>query len=78
MIVYRLATIDLILTKMARADEDDLQDVQFLLHQERLTMDQLNLAFDKARIPEIPEIKEFFNRAKSKVLGLVTRTNSGN
>src|SRR5271154_3247283 len=43
--VFRPATIDLILTKMARADEDDLQDIQFLLRQESLTREQLTTAF---------------------------------
>jgi hypothetical protein len=43
--VFRPATIDLILTKMARADEDDLQDIQFLLQQESITREQLTTAF---------------------------------
>jgi hypothetical protein len=68
--VFRPATIDLILTKMARADEDDLQDIRFLLRQESLTREQLKAAFARARVPDVPEIQELFNRAQSKVLDL--------
>jgi hypothetical protein len=68
--VYRPATIDLILTKMARADDDDLQDIQFLLRKETLTHDQLVTAFGCARVPDVDEIRELFNRARPKVLAL--------
>ena len=68
--VFRPGTIDLILTKMARGDDDDLQDIRFLLKQEPLTVDQLEIAFSRARVPEVPEIQELFNRARSKVLAL--------
>jgi len=68
--VFRPATIDLILTKMVRADDDDLQDIQFMLRQESLTRDQLETAFSRARVPDMPEIRELFNRARPKVLAL--------
>ena len=68
--VFRPATIDLILTKMARADDDDLQDIRFLLRQETLTHDQLETAFGRARVPDVEEIRELFNRARPKVLAL--------
>ncbi len=68
--VFRPATIDLILTKMARADDDDLQDIRFLLLQEPLTKDQLVTAFTRARVPDVPELQELFNRARPKVLAL--------
>jgi hypothetical protein len=68
--VFRPATIDLILTKMARADDDDLQDIRFLLRQESMTRDQLETAFARARVPDVPEIRELFNRARPKVLAL--------
>jgi hypothetical protein len=68
--VFRPATIDLILTKMARADDDDLQDIRFLLRQEFLTKDQLETAFSRARVPDVPEIQELFKRARPKVLAL--------
>ena len=66
--VFRPATIDLILTKMARGDDDDLEDIRFLLRQESLTRDQLDAAFARARVPEVPEIRELFYRARPKVL----------
>jgi hypothetical protein len=68
--VFRPATIDLILTKMARADEDDLQDIRFLLQQESITREQLTTAFARARVPDVPEIQELFNRSRPKVLAL--------
>jgi len=70
--VFRPATIDLILTKMARADDDDLQDIRFLLQQETLTRDELESAFARARVPDVPEIHELFNRARPKVLALAS------
>jgi hypothetical protein len=68
--VFRPATIDLILTKMARADDDDLKDIRFLLQQESLTRAQLEAAFARARVPDVPEIQELFNRARPKVVAL--------
>ncbi|HZM02604.1 MAG TPA: DUF6036 family nucleotidyltransferase [Candidatus Saccharimonadales bacterium] len=70
--VFRPATIDLILTKMARADDDDLQDIRFLLQQESLIGHQLETAFARARVPDVPEIRELFNRARPKVLALAS------
>jgi hypothetical protein len=69
--VFRPSTIDLILTKMARADEDDLQDIQFLLQQERTTRQQLETAVARARVPDVPEIQEIFARSRPKVLAFV-------
>lgn len=66
--VFRPAAIDLILTKMARADEDDLQDILFLIRAESLSRNQLESAFSRARVPPVPAIVELFNRAKPKVL----------
>jgi hypothetical protein len=70
LVVFRPATIDLILTKMARADDDDLQDIRFLLQQDALNRQQLTTAFARARVPDVPEIQELFNRAQPKVLAL--------
>jgi hypothetical protein len=68
--VFRPASIDLILTKMARGDDDDLQDIHFLLQQDPLTSNQLEIAFGRARVPDVPEIQELFNRTRPKVLDL--------
>jgi len=70
LVVFRPATIDLILTKMARADADDLQDIRFLLQMEPLTQHQLEMAFARARVPNVPEIQDLFDRARPKVLAL--------
>ena len=68
--VFRPSTPDLILTKMARGDENDLADIGFLLRQERLTGEQLRAAFQSARVPDVPEIQDLFRTAQPKVLAL--------
>ena len=67
---FRPATLDLILTKMARGDENDLADIRFLLQQETLTDEQLRAAFQRARVPDVPEIQELFRAIQPKVLTL--------
>jgi len=71
LIVFRPATLDLILTKMARGDENDLADISFLLAREPLTAGQLHAAFARARTPDVPEIQVLFHAAQPRVLGLV-------
>jgi hypothetical protein len=66
--VFRPSTLDLILTKMARGDENDLMDIRFLLQSERISTGELRSAFDRARAPEVPEIQESFKNAQPKVL----------
>lgn len=66
----RPATLDLILTKMARGDENDLADIGFLLRQEPLTAEQIRAAFQRARLPDVPEIHARFRAAQPKVLAL--------
>lgn len=68
--VFRPATLDLILTKMARGDENDLADIAFLLDGEPLTADQLCAAFARARVPDIRETHALFRAAQPKVLEL--------
>jgi hypothetical protein len=70
LVIFRPSTLDLILTKMARGDENDLADIQFLLQQETISADQLRHAIAHARVPDVPEIRELFNTAQSKVLSL--------
>ncbi|MGA2871886.1 MAG: hypothetical protein ABSF34_22335 [Verrucomicrobiota bacterium] len=41
-----------------------------MLRQETLTHDQLVTAFGCARVPDVDEIRELFNRARPKVLAL--------
>ena len=68
--VYRPATIDLILTKMARGDEQDLEDIRFLLTQEPISPPELQAAFARARVPDVEEIRQLFLGAQPKVLKL--------
>lgn len=72
--LFRPSTLDLILTKMARGDENDLNDIHFLLRQEPMTADVLRAAFNRARVPDVPEIRELFLAAQPKVLALATKT----
>jgi hypothetical protein len=69
--VYRPAIVDLILTKMARADDQDMEDIQFLLARERISRASLKEAFDRARVPDVEEIRQLFYAAQPKVLELV-------
>lgn len=66
--VFRPATLDLILTKMARGDENDLTDIRFLLQQETISANQLRVAFTRARVPDVSEIRELFQTVQPKVL----------
>ena len=68
--VFRPSTLDLVLTKMMRGDENDLADIRFLLQQETIFADQLRAAFTRARVPDVPEIRELFQAAQPKVLAL--------
>jgi hypothetical protein len=73
--VFRPSSIDLILTKMARRDDNDLQDVSFLLKEERLGAAELEGAIKNARVPDVPEIQELFNCACRNVLALAAEQN---
>lgn len=69
---YRPATVDLVLTKMARGDEQDLEDIGFLLSQEPIAPRELQAAFARARVPEVTEIRQLFVAAQPKVLKLAS------
>ncbi len=69
--VFRPATLDLILTKMARGDENDLTDIRFLLQQETTSAEQIRAAFASARVPGVTEIQELFRAAQPKVVALI-------
>ena len=69
--VFRPSMLDLVLTKMMRGDENDLADIRFLLRQETISADQLRAAFARARVPEVPEIRELFQIAQPKVLAML-------
>jgi hypothetical protein len=68
--VFRPATLDLILTKMARGDENDLADIRFLLRQETISVSKLQTTFSRARMPDVPEIQELFHAAQPKIFAM--------
>ncbi len=68
--VFRPSALDLILTKMARGDANDLADIRFLLQQETVSTDQIRAAFIRARVPDVPELCELFRESQAKVLAL--------
>jgi hypothetical protein len=70
--LFRPGTIDLILTKMMRDDRQDLDDIRFLLKQENLSPKQLTIAFERARVPQLPEFDQIFKGMQPKVLALAT------
>jgi hypothetical protein len=70
--VFRPATVDLVLTKMARGDEQDLEDIGFLLNQEPISPRELQAAFARARVPDVTEIRQLFIAAQPKVLKLAS------
>ena len=76
--LLRPATIDLVLTKMMRgADPEDLSDIEFLLHHEPATNAELLPAFDRVRLPDIPELRDAFRAAQPKVLALAQSRERG-
>jgi hypothetical protein len=56
--------------KMARGDEQDLEDIRFLLRQEPISPRELHAAFARARVPDVEEIRHLFLSAQPKVLRL--------
>lgn len=69
--LFRLSGIDLILTKMMRNDPQDVQDIRFLLGQEKVTPAQLSQAFARARVPSVPEIAQTFQVMQPVVSSIV-------
>jgi hypothetical protein len=73
LVLFRPSTLDLILTKMMRGDENDLADIRFLLQREPQSKDSLRAAFAKARIPDIQEIRQLFEATQPKVLEMASQ-----
>jgi len=48
-----LGPLDLIASKLCRADDPDLKDIRYLIRRERLTADQVRAAVKSALVPEI-------------------------
>jgi hypothetical protein len=72
--LFRPATIDLILTKMMRGnDEQDMQDVDFMIRHDRVTQRQIEDAFRDAVIPDVVELRDAYALAKPAVLALAQK-----
>jgi hypothetical protein len=67
--LFRPATIDLVLTKMMRGnDEQDMADVQFIIRHDRITEAQLFEAFSNMKPIALAELRDAFEQAKPVVL----------
>jgi len=58
--LFRPSAADLILTKMMRNDREDLDDIRFIMSQERVSEAELHAAFLKSVKLEIPELQSIF------------------
>lgn len=68
----RPAKVDLILTKMMRGDDaQDMQDVEFLIRHDGITLEQMEPAFATVRMPDIIELHDAFARALPAVRRLL-------
>jgi hypothetical protein len=78
LMLFRPATLDLVLTKMMRGDDpQDMADIQFLIGHDHITPAQMEEAFKEAVIPELVELRDAFERAKPRVRELARRFSSG-
>jgi len=69
--LFRPATVDLVLTKMMRGnDEEDMADAEFIILHDRITKSQLLEAFSQMKQIELAELRDAFERAKPVVLKL--------
>jgi hypothetical protein len=67
--LFRPATVDLVLTKMMRGnDEQDMADAGFLIRHDRITESHLQEAFTQMKPIELVELREAFAKAKPVVL----------
>jgi hypothetical protein len=64
-VLYRPSTLDLILSKTARADDpEDRADILELIRREKIDLSRIETAFKEARIPEIEDLRVQFEKAK--------------
>ena len=73
--LFRPATIDLVLSKMMRGnDEEDMADAEFLIRHDRLSEAQLLEAFAQMKPIELIELREAFSKAQPTVLRIARET----
>ena len=71
--LFRPDTVDLILTKMMRGDDaQDMEDIQFLVKSEGVTLDAMEPAFASVRIPDVEELRDSFQEALLRVRRILT------
>jgi hypothetical protein len=75
--LFRPSCLDLVLTKMMRNDREDLEDIQFILSQEKISPSALDKAFLEARVLEIPELQAIFVRMQPIVREMALELESG-
>lgn len=66
--LYRLADMDLLLSKLMRDDPQDQQDALFIVQAAALSREQLDQGLREARLPKIPEVAEQFAAASRRLL----------
>jgi len=72
--LFRPATLDLVLTKMMRGnDEQDMADAEFMIRHDRITEGQLIEAFSRMKPVRLVELRDAFARAKPVVLELARK-----
>lgn len=65
--IQRPSTLDLILTKMMRGDDADLEEIGFLIKTDKIGPEKLEAAYQIALVPKIPEIEEIFLASQKRV-----------
>ncbi len=77
--LFRPHSIDFILTKMMPgADDQDMQDVDFLIRHDYITSAQMEPAFANVRMPDIQKLHDAFDRALPVVRNLLQKASSEN
>lgn len=73
--LFRPHVLDLILTKMMRGnDPQDMEDIGFIMTQGEINREDLESAFAQARIPDIVELRQAFQKAIPTVWKIYDRT----
>ena len=72
--LFRPHAVDLIVTKMMRGkDSQDMEDVAFLVRKSGVTSAEMEVAFQQVRIPDVPELRDAFDRALPRVREILNR-----
>lgn len=76
--LFRPGTLDLILTKMMRGDDEwDMQDIDFMIRHDNLSEASLEQAMKEAIIPDLQEYRASFDKARRRVLELARKAAQG-